>query len=116
MPPRQIILAVTLSLGLLVFIIEAVRRRRLREEYAWLWLLVGVVMLLLALWPGLVDFLTRQMGIELPINTVFFFGMIFVIFINLHFSIKVSHLTNQVKRLTQEIALLKRLPPRDPSS
>lgn len=71
-------------------------------------------MLTVSLWPGLLDFLTKQMGIELPINTVFFLGMIFVIFINLHFSTKISHLTNQVKRLTQEIALLKRLPPRDP--
>lgn len=114
MPSRQIILAVVLSLGLLVFIIEAVRRRKLREEYAWLWLLVGALMLLLALWPGLLEFLTRQMGIELPVNTVFFFGMIFIIFINLHFSIRVSQLTNQVKRLTQEIAFLKRTPPRDP--
>ncbi len=114
MPPKQIILAVVLSLGLLIFIIEAVRRRKLREEYAWLWLLIGAAILLLALWPGLLEFLTGLMGIELPINTVFFFGMMFVIFINLHFSIRVSQLTNQVKRLTQEIAFLKRLPPRDP--
>ena len=114
MPPKQVILAIVLSVGLLVFIIEAVRRRRLREEYAWLWLLIGLVMLALTVWPGLLDFLTRRIGIELPINTVFFFGLMFVIFINLHFSIKVSQLTDQVKRLAQEIAFLKRLPPRDP--
>ena len=60
MPPKQIILAIVLSVGLLVFIIEAVRRRRLREEYAWLWLLVGVVMLALSVWYDLLNFLTRQ--------------------------------------------------------
>ena len=67
-----------------------------------------MVVLLLSLWERLLDSLTSLFGIQIPANTVFFFGLMFMIFINLHFSVKISHLTNQVKRLTQEIALAKK--------
>ncbi len=107
MPFIQKLLAAVLASALLVFIIETVRRRKLREEYAWLWVLVGVIILTLALWPGLLWMITGLLGIELPVNTVFFFGLMFIVFINLHFSVKISELTNQVKRLAQEIAILE---------
>ncbi|MEA1928913.1 MAG: DUF2304 domain-containing protein [Candidatus Auribacterota bacterium] len=107
MNPKQKILAVVVAVGLLIFIIETVRRRKLREEYAWLWVLIGIIILGLSLWQGLLRAITSFMGIELPVNTVFFFGLMFVVFINLHFSVKISQLTNQVKRLTQELALKK---------
>ncbi len=100
-------LAAVLASALLIFIIETVRRRKLREEYAWLWVLVGIVILTLALWPGLLWSITGLLGIELPVNTVFFFGLMFIVFINLHFSVKISELTNQVKRLAQEISILE---------
>ena len=106
---KQKLMAVLMAVGLLVFIIETVRRRKLREEYAWLWMLVGLIVLLLSLWEGLLSTLTRWMGIQIPANTVFFFGLMFMVFINLHFSVKISQLTDQVKRLTQEIALEKKI-------
>ena len=107
MHPRQKILALVMAVGLLIFIIETVRRRRLREEYAWLWVLIGIIILVLSLWEESLRAITGLLGIELPINTVFFFGLMFVVFINLHFSVKISQLTNQVKRLTQELAIKK---------
>lgn len=108
MPFKQKIIAVLMALGLLFFIIEVVRRRKLREEYAWLWIMVGAIVLLLSLWENLLNALSRLIGIQLPANTVFYFGLMFMIFINLHFSVKISLLTNQVKRLTQELALAKK--------
>jgi hypothetical protein len=105
MHPKQKILALVMAVGLLIFIIETVRRRKLREEYAWLWVLIGIIILVLSLWEESLRAITGFLGIELPINTVFFFGLMFVVFINLHFSVKISQLTNQVKRLTQELAI-----------
>lgn len=105
MPSNQKLLAAVMAAALLIFIVETVRRRKLREEYAWLWVLIGAIILILALWPALLQLITGLLGIELPVNTVFFFGLMFMVFINLHFSVKISHLTNQVKRLTQELAL-----------
>lgn len=107
MPIKQKIVAVAVALGLLIFIIDTVRRRRLREEYAWLWVLVGTIVLVLSLWQEFLFEVTRFLGIQLPVNTVFFFGLLFIVFINLHFSVKISQLTDQVKRLTQDLALLE---------
>jgi len=113
MPVKQQLIAILLAAGLLIFIIDAVRRRKLREEYAWLWILVGVVIVVLSLWRDLLGTITALMGIQLPANTVFFFGLVFIVFINLHFSIRISRLTDRVKRLTQDLALLEEESRRD---
>ena len=49
MPLRQQVMVVLASVGLLVIILELVRRRKLREEYSWLWMLTGVVILVLGI-------------------------------------------------------------------
>jgi len=104
MPLRQKIFAVMVALAILVAIVELVRRRKLKEEYSFLWLLVGALMLVLGVWYGL---LTRFIGAGFTSSTLFFFGIIFLMLMNLHFSIKVSDLSEKVKNLTQEVALLR---------
>ncbi|MBU1863829.1 MAG: DUF2304 domain-containing protein [Candidatus Omnitrophica bacterium] len=107
MPIRQKIFAIFISLTIFIAIFELVRRRKLREEYSWLWLLTGTGLLVLALWYDLLKIITRFIGAGLPASTLFFFGIVFLMLINLHYSIKISTLTNQVKNLSQEVALLK---------
>ena len=111
MPFKQKIVVVAMAAGLLLFIIETVRRRKLREEYACLWLVIGIIIILLSLWQGLLDNLTHLLGIKLPVNTVFFFGLMFVVFINLHFSVKISQITDRLTGLTQQLALREKEPP-----
>jgi hypothetical protein len=100
------IVAIVGSLALLLFIIELVRRRRLKEEYSVLWLTTAVVVLLLAVWGGLLRSLTHGIGAISQASTLYFFGLIFVIFLLLHFSVRVSHLEKRVTALIQEVALL----------
>ena len=107
MPPRQNIFAIIISLTLLIFIIELVRRKKLREEYSWLWLLTGAMILILALWYDLLQGITYLIGAGLPTSTLFFLGLVFLILIAVQFSVKVSELNNQVKNLAQENGLLK---------
>jgi hypothetical protein len=107
MPIRQKIFAVLISIGLLIFIIELVRRRKLREEYSWLWLLTGVVILILASWHNLLLYVTHFVGAVLPTSTLFFMGLVFLFLIAVQFSTRISKLTDQLKNLAQEIALLK---------
>lgn len=106
MPLRQKVLAITLGVGLLILIFELVRRRKLREEYSWLWMLTGAVILILAIWYDLLLFITHLVGAVLPASTLFFFGIFFLVLINLYFSVKVSTLTSQIKKLAQEVAIL----------
>lgn len=103
---RQKIFAILVSIGLVVLIFDLVRRRKLREEYSWLWILTGVVIFILAVWHGLLVFITRLMGAVLPTSTLFFFGVFFLILINLYFSVKISTLTDQIRKLAQKLAIL----------
>jgi hypothetical protein len=100
------IIAIAGSLALLLFIIELVRRRRLKEEYSVLWVTTAVVLLLLAIWGGLLRSLTHGIGAISQASTLYFFGLIFVVFLLLHFSLRVSQLERRVITLLQEIALL----------
>ncbi len=103
---RQQVFALVLSIGLLIFIVEMVRRRKLREEYSWLWILVAGAILVLSVWFGLLEWLTHLIGAVVPASTLFMFGIFFLIVINIYFSMKVSTLTTQVKNQAQKLALM----------
>ena len=106
MPLRQQIPAIIVGFCVLALIIELVRRRKLREEYSWLWLVVGFIIFLLVVWRSLLVSITRLMGIIAPTSAVFFFGIIFLILVNLYSATKISELNNQVKKLAQKLAIL----------
>jgi hypothetical protein len=92
---------------MLFLIIELVRRRKLREEYSWLWLMTGTGILLLTLWFDLLKWMTHLVGAVSPSSTIFLFAFLFLIFISLHFSVVISTLTDRNKELAQRYALLE---------
>lgn len=100
------ILAIAGSLTLLIFIVELVRRRRLKEEYSVLWVATALMLLLLAVWGELLRDLAHFIGADSQASTLYFFGLLFVVFLLLHFSVRVSNLERRVIVLLQEIALL----------
>jgi hypothetical protein len=100
------IVAIAGSVTLLIFIVELVRRRRLKEEYSVLWVATALVLLLLAVWGGLLHNLAHFIGADSQASTLYFFGLLFVVFLLLHFSVRVSNLERRVIVLVQEIALL----------
>lgn len=106
MPLKQQIMSFIIAIGIFVIIIDLVRRRKLREEYSWLWLLTGMLLIILTLWYDSLVWLTHLIGAIAPTSTLFFFAIIFLILVCVQFSIRISKLTNQVKDLAQEIALL----------
>ena len=104
---HQKIFAVLASLAIFAVIIYLVKKGKLREEYSWLWLLTGAVVLLLVVWYDLLLFLTNLIGAVTATTTLFIFGIVFLMFISLHFAIKISSLSNQVKNLAQKLSLLE---------
>lgn len=105
MKPRFVALGI--SVVLVVLIIELVRRRKLREEYSWLWLSLSVLMFVLALWPGLLGFASNLIGAVLSTSTLFFFALVFMMLITIQFSVEISSLRTQVKNLAQQLAILE---------
>jgi hypothetical protein len=107
MPIRQQIFALIVCLVVFIFTIDMVRRRRLREEYSVLWLATSIVMFVLVIRYDWLEALTRFIGAGLPTTTLFIGSIIFLMLISVQFSIKISRLTNQVKDLAQDNALLR---------
>ena len=107
MPIRNKVVALVVGLWMLLLIIELVRRRKLREEYSWLWLMTGSGILLLTLWFDLLIWITHLVGAVSPSSTIFLFAFLFLIFISLHFSVAISKLTDRNKELAQRYALLE---------
>jgi hypothetical protein len=98
-------MALVMSLALFAIIIDLVRRKLLRIEYSWLWVLTGVAILALVL-TGALNLVASVIGARVP-QTLFFSGVVFLTLINLHYSVAISRLSNQAKNLSQELAVLK---------
>ncbi|MCC7107206.1 MAG: DUF2304 domain-containing protein [Chloroflexi bacterium] len=107
MSPRQQAFAVIAAIGLFLLIVDLVRRRKLREEYAWLWLLMGVAILLPTVFYDALVWLSQLIGAVVVTTTLFILALLFVILICIQFSVRISRLTTQVKDLAQEVALLR---------
>lgn len=91
---------------LLLTVLEMVRRRRLMERYALLWLLSAVVLLALAIWSGALAKISHAIGVIYPPNALFFIAIGFILLLLLHFSAAVSRLSDQSETLAQRQALL----------
>ena len=101
------IVAIAATVVLLFVVLELVRRKRLMERYAILWLFSGFALLVLALSGGLLENVADILGVAYPPNALFLIAFGFVIFLLLHFSLAVSRLSDQSKVLAQRLALLE---------
>jgi len=106
MPPRIRVIAILICIFLVVYVFELVRRRHLNEEYSMGWLVTGSLMLILSISEDLLISISNLVGATLFTSTLFFFGLAFLVTICLHFSIRISALTNQVRTLTQHMGIL----------
>ena len=107
METRIQIVAILAAGGLLLLVLELVRRRKLAERYALLWLFSGLVLLALAAWAGLLSTIADAVGIRYPPSALFVIAFGFILILLLHLSIAVSRLSDQTKVLAQRLALLE---------
>ena len=103
------VFAIIFSLGILVGVVDLIRRGTLKEQYALLWLASAIVLLVLSMWRGLLDTIALAVGVAYPPALLFFVAFLFLLLIVLHFSVIISSLSEKNKRLSQEVAILKTL-------
>jgi len=108
MPLRQQIFSLAVSVVVFVFVIEMVRRRRLREEYSVLWLAASVLMFILVFKYEWLHAITDWIGATTSTTTLFFGSLVFLMLLSVQFCIMISKLAGQVKDLSQENALLRK--------
>lgn len=107
MAARIQLVAIVGAAVLLLTVLEMVRRRRLMERYALLWLLSALVLLGLGIWSSALETISHAVGVIYPPNALFFIAIGFILLLLLHFSSAVSRLSDQSKLLAQRLALLE---------
>ena len=107
MHDRQRLVALLLAGGAVATVFELVRRRKLREEYSWVWVAVAVVVGALALQQGLLLTISSWIGASSTVSTLFFGALLFLGALALQFSVRLSKLTHRHKTLGQRLALLE---------
>ncbi len=89
-------------------IIQLIRRHRLREEYALVWLMAGVAIFVLSVFGGLVRLLASLVDVSYPPTLVLVVGLLFALVILLSQSVTISGQANRLRDLAQTVALLER--------
>jgi hypothetical protein len=105
MPLSQKIFAITLALIFFTIVIDLARRKKLKVEYSILWSVTAAAILVLVVWYDPLVRITKLVGAVQPTTILFIFGMMFLLLLNLHFSVKLSELSEQVKNLGQELGI-----------
>lgn len=102
------ILIIIVILSAMLYIVDHVRKKSIDFRYALLWLFVCICVLALTVFPGLLVILSKALGIASPVNMLFFFGFCLSIVVIFTLSIALSNLTDKVKKMAQEIAIIRK--------
>lgn len=107
LPERQRLTAIVVAIAVLLLVLELVRRRKLREEYSWVWAMTAAILMVLAMNGNLLVELSQWVGAANPVSTLFFGALLFLLALGLQFSIRLSRLTHRNRTLAQRLALLE---------
>lgn len=100
-------LAVGVCIVVVALLFQLLRKRRIREKYAGIWVLLTVAVIILGVFPGLAFWLSDLLGVEAPVNLVFACAFLVILAVVIHLSSEVSSLEEETRTLTEEIALLR---------
>lgn len=103
----QIIIAILIVIALSV-IVNMIRNKELELRYALSWLIVGIGVLILDIFPQLIEWISHIMGIASPINMLFFVGFCFSLCIIFVLTVAMSRMSIRIKELSQELALYRK--------
>ena len=96
------------ALCICTLVIIQVRNLKMKEKYAALWLGVGAAIIVLGIFPGLLDGITEFVGLTLPVNLLFLLSIVLLMSVCLHLTLEVSRLSEKTRILAEEVAILRR--------
>jgi hypothetical protein len=104
---RLTIFSVVVAVAALVLVVELLRRRRLREKYAVIWVVISIGTLIVAIFPSLLRGVAQAIGIQTPSNLLFFGSLLVLFAVSLQLSREVGLLEEQSRRLAEEVGALR---------
>jgi len=101
------LMGIIVVVAILFFVFEMLRRQKLREKYAVLWIIIGLGTLFLAAFPGLLELASTLLGIQVPANLLFIMTLVLLVGVCLHLSQEQSQAEDEVRILAEEVAILR---------
>lgn len=101
------IFSLILSVAVILFLISLMRKRRLREKYAVIWMLLALVIVIVGAFPELVMRLTKLVGVDLPSNLAFAVAIVVLLIVCIQLSTEVTSIEQKTRTLVEEVALLR---------
>ena len=105
MNPDIYFVSFMIGIGFTATVLHLIRVRKLREQYALLWLALGMLMIVLSPFPGIIDRLASFFNVDYAPSLLYLLAFIGVLFLLMHMSIALSSLTGRVIKLTQTLAM-----------
>lgn len=102
-----VVLGIGLALVILIVVTWMLLTRRLREKYAALWLVIALAVLVLGIFPQLLETLTGIFGVQLPANLLFAMAIVLLLGVALHLSWELSQAEDEIRRTAEEVAILR---------
>ncbi|WP_315913027.1 DUF2304 domain-containing protein [Arthrobacter sp. lap29] len=99
--------ALVLAIAIVALVLEMLRRKKFREKYATLWLVIGALTVVLAAFPQLLSVASDLLGIQLPSNLLFIMSILLLLGVCLHLSWELSVIEDETRTLAEEVAILR---------
>lgn len=91
---------------LIIFLFNLVRSRRLKEKYVALWMLTGLAIVIMAIFPGILTWLTKVSGIQLTSNLLFTLAIVVLLGVCIQLSLEISRTEDKTRVLAENVAIL----------
>ena len=101
------IFVIVVAVVIALFVLAYIRKWRLREEYSLLWLLLVAAMVLLASFEGITVWVADRLDVAYAPSILYFVALAFIAAMLFHYSLEISRLSDQSRRLAQEVSLLR---------
>lgn len=98
---------IAFAVAVLGIILVLLLKRQLREKYATMWLLIGLMLLVISVFPGLLLAMTHMLGVEVPANLIFALAIVLLVGVTLHLSWELSRAEDEIRRLAEEVAIVR---------
>ncbi len=103
------ILSFIVGITIFLSVIFLIRKGSLKEKYSILWLFSSFIVCILSVTRGFLEKISLLAGIYYPPSLLFLVSVIFLLIINISFSVTISRLSTKVDTLAQELAILKKM-------
>jgi hypothetical protein len=103
------LLPIAAAVATIATMLNLLRRRRLKEKYAVLWLVVALGVAVVAAWPETLVLSADLLGVQTPSNLLFFVAALVLLVVSVQLSSQVSQLEEETRSLAEETAILRLL-------